>query len=209
MQNVHPDGRSTRGTRPTRSTRTRRHLRWPGAVVALAALLTACYPSEGAVPTKTATLTGTYTTNPPAVGHPDGSLSSLFWNDDIYYSVGAGCGNGFPDCTDWIGTFDLDCVDCGPLKVNYKGKNAGVGYQTTSMWNFASATWVPVDQLRPVGTTEVAFSTAPPPGNPVDYVQTGSRDRDGFAWYYGVAVVRIQTIGSFSSTSADVLAVSR
>src|SRR5215211_3232898 len=165
--------------------RHRRRLGCLIAVVVLALVATAC--SIG--PSETNRLTGTWTT---------GTTGSLSTDNDDFYTTGASCNGYFGGCvTEWSAKFQTGAPipETMQIGVSLTGKNAGAGYQFISVWNWNTMSWVAVDSFRVVATSEI----------PVNVALHGPNRQ----WAYNgmLAFVKVTTIGNFSSSSADQLAM--
>jgi hypothetical protein len=123
---------------------------------------------------------------------------SLRYDDNDYFTVGATCNGYFGGCTaEWTATFQTDMPTVAEPLVRYVGKNAGAGFQFITVFNWRTWSWYPIDAFHVVATSEVAVDKALP-GPASDWLLKRGSDL-----YIGV--VRVATIGNFTSTAADVL----
>jgi hypothetical protein len=156
------------------------------AVAAVAALATAC----SVAPSKVTVGTGSV---------ESGSVTSLKADDDNYFTVGAVCNGYFGGCAaEWTATFETSWSgETSSIPLRYVGKNAGAGFQFILVFNWRTWSWYPIDAFRVVATSEVTVDkTLPGPGRDWLLKRAGEQ-------YIGV--VRVATIGNFTSTSADLL----
>jgi hypothetical protein len=79
------------------------------------------------------------------------------------------------------------------VRLVYTGKNAGWGWQFIYVWNWSTWSWVPVDAFRVVATDEITVDRILPQPT-TDWLS--SKD---------LGFVRVTTIGTMSSSSADLL----
>ena len=92
--------------------------------------------------------------------------------------------------TDWYAT--LSGLPAGLLnpKITYRGGNSQTCTQTISVWRWTTNTWIQLDSLS-VGTAQQTRPNLVPPGNPANYVGTGS--------FKGQMRVRVACIGPASN----------